>query len=297
MTAALTPQTFRPIVKTDAERILAGIAAHAPEVLLRPDAPVSGNGVVRTWAEVMDVVNAASGPVTVLVDCRSSGPYTIPAGVYEMRNGWLRAVTLGNADENVLIAPEGVRLRNLAGLVSAVALRMAPTSVAPLEFDSLSPAQPPVFGLLFGAKLKSEGSRALVDAAALMGAPALIFGLSFGGSVDDTSTQPIIALAPSAMAIVAGLEPGGSPANIVSGDGSTILQIIGSTALIVPPTVGFTGTVQWGPGPQSWGGPSALRPGFAPGIMVGWPMFDTTIGKPIWWSGTAWVLADGTLAP
>lgn len=40
-------------------------------------------------------------------------------------------------------------------------------------------------------------------------------------------------------------------------------------------------------------GATAARPG-APG--TGEQYFDTTLGKPIWWNGSGWVLADGTAA-
>jgi len=46
-------------------------------------------------------------------------------------------------------------------------------------------------------------------------------------------------------------------------------------------------------------GATANRPAVAP--YVGYPFFDTTLGKPIWAktitaTSTAWVLADGTAA-
>ena len=41
-------------------------------------------------------------------------------------------------------------------------------------------------------------------------------------------------------------------------------------------------------------GTTANRP--TVGLYIGRPYFDTTIGKPIFYTGTAWVLADGTAA-
>jgi hypothetical protein len=40
------------------------------------------------------------------------------------------------------------------------------------------------------------------------------------------------------------------------------------------------------------GGPTADRPGT--GLYLGKPYFDTTLGIPIWWSGTKWVNSSGT---
>ena len=41
-------------------------------------------------------------------------------------------------------------------------------------------------------------------------------------------------------------------------------------------------------------GTTAQRP--TSGLWTGRPYFDTTIGKPIWWKTSGWVLADGTAA-
>lgn len=42
-------------------------------------------------------------------------------------------------------------------------------------------------------------------------------------------------------------------------------------------------------------GTTAQRPTLA-SPDAGWPYFDTTLGKPIWWNGSAWKLSDGTSA-
>lgn len=44
----------------------------------------------------------------------------------------------------------------------------------------------------------------------------------------------------------------------------------------------------------STSGTSANRP--QKNMYIGKTYFDTTIGKPIWWDGSIWVLADGTAA-
>lgn len=40
-------------------------------------------------------------------------------------------------------------------------------------------------------------------------------------------------------------------------------------------------------------GTTATRPTLTT-TDAGTEYFDTTLGKPVWWSGTAWKLADGT---
>lgn len=40
-------------------------------------------------------------------------------------------------------------------------------------------------------------------------------------------------------------------------------------------------------------GTTAQRPGT--GLNIGQQFFDTTLGIPIWWNGTAWVNASGTV--
>jgi hypothetical protein len=41
-------------------------------------------------------------------------------------------------------------------------------------------------------------------------------------------------------------------------------------------------------------GTTAQRP--TDGLWVGRPYFDTTLAKPIWYTGTGWIKADGTAA-
>ena len=266
--------------------------ANPVSVLLKPDAPASDARAVRTWAGVMAIVGASASPVVVWIDCTTSGPYAIPAGKYDLRRAFLVGVKFGNPDENKLLAPEGVILVNLGGLAGSVSLDMSPTTVAPLAFDVVSPAQPPVLGLLLGPVLKNSGTRALAD---VTGTPGLILALVVGGSVDSGSTAPIMALAPGAAGLLSNFAPGGNPGNIVSGGPGTTLQVIGSSAPQTPPSIGFTGTLSYGPNNSAWFGPTSQRPAFAAGDCPGFPYFDSSLGKPIWWIGSGW--CDATGAP
>lgn len=40
-------------------------------------------------------------------------------------------------------------------------------------------------------------------------------------------------------------------------------------------------------------GTTAQRP--TKGLFIGRPYFDKTLNKPIWYDGTDWILADGTI--
>ena len=44
-------------------------------------------------------------------------------------------------------------------------------------------------------------------------------------------------------------------------------------------------------------GPTSSRPlsTVQTPLGIGQPFFDTTIGRPIWWNGTKWIKADGTV--
>lgn len=47
---------------------------------------------------------------------------------------------------------------------------------------------------------------------------------------------------------------------------------------------------------HDWGsGTTADRPA-GTGLVTGDRYFDTTLGLPIWWDGSAWILADGSPA-
>jgi len=43
-------------------------------------------------------------------------------------------------------------------------------------------------------------------------------------------------------------------------------------------------------------GTTSNRPAGLTAANAGQPYFDTTLGKPVWWNGTAWVDATGTSA-
>lgn len=51
---------------------------------------------------------------------------------------------------------------------------------------------------------------------------------------------------------------------------------------------------------QTLSGPTSDRPSDVslaslPNGGVGWSMLDTTLGLPVWWNGTDWIAADGTI--
>lgn len=45
----------------------------------------------------------------------------------------------------------------------------------------------------------------------------------------------------------------------------------------------------------SQSGTTAQRPTAGPLLWIGGPYFDTTLNRPIWWTGTQWIKADGTV--
>jgi len=285
------------MIHTSTGEFAALLAAQANpvSVLLKPDAPANDPRAVRTWAGVMAIVAASASPVVIWIDCTTSGPYTIPAGSYEMARAWLVGAKLGNPEENKLRAPDGVKLRNLGGLASSVWLDAFPSTAPTFAFDTVSPAQPPVLGLVLGATVKNSGSRALADVAG-GGGPGLILGLLIGGSVESTSSAPFMALAPGAVALVSAFAPGSNPANLISGDATTAVQIIGTSGVQTPLSVGFAGSFSYGPSNAAWSGDTAHRPTFNAGDCPGFSYFDSTIGKPVWWTGAAWVDSAGAPA-
>ena len=267
-------------------------------IIFKPNAPPTDVRYAHTWQEVMDLIALSASPIDVWIDCVTSGPFSIPLGVYDMKLATLRSVVFSNPSMNLLIAPEGVQLRNLSSIVGSMGIEGRPSSLATFAFDIPNPGEPPVLVLQLGAALSNRGSRSLIDAPNTGGGPGMIFALYNASAVDDGSTAPIISIAPNGVAILSLLSPGGSPANIVSGDATTQLWIIGTSSPVTPPTVGFTGTLMNLPGGISFGGPTAQRPSLAGGQNIGLSYFDTSLGlhgKPIWWNGTAWVYADGTL--
>lgn len=265
------------------------------DILWRPD----GGGNVRSWEEVMTVINGIKKPVRIWTGPDFAGPYIIPANdePYDMHQAWFESVTIG--DSPPIEMEDGAVLLNLQKIVG-VHLHGRPTSAPALIFTT-TPGQPSVFFIQLAAQLANFGTFPLMRCTA---ASFVIFGIDFQGhGFDPTSTAPIIDLDLGTLTgafINFGSPQLEFPNGAVTGDPtSTFLLVHDGTLPGVGPffSPGFAGTLINNPaGIPGGAGPSSFRPlpALWP-IPIGCCFFDTTIAppRPIFWDGAQWVDANG----
>lgn len=83
---------------------------------------------------------------------------------------------------------------------------------------------------------------------------------------------------------------------VTAGPGSLALRDTGTTLLGAYIKNSGTGATGWLPLMPVVSGTTANRPAASGAGYAGFSYFDTTINKPIWWNGAAWVDATGTAA-
>jgi hypothetical protein len=257
-----------------------------------------GGSRVQTWEQVMAAVASSQTPLTIWID-RVAGdpPLTVPPGVYEMKNATIIGRQLDALDEKIIILADGAVLRNLRQLSGSVGLLGNPTAAPCLEWDPISPFEPPVLLLSEGAVFSNAGTHAMVDVTAGF----VLVNVNRGGYIaPPVPAAPGIALADGSMLILFVLNGvqqlddtflGGTAASVL------LLASDGTLPLPLPALPMFAGlTLNAGGSAAGGGGPTALRPlGIIPGteLSVGTTFYDTTIVKPVWWDGTQWVDVNG----
>lgn len=289
--------------------ILGGAAVH-----WRPD----GTGDATTWYDVMAVVNAHSGPVTIY--CSQPTTYVIepgptePAVVWDMKGAYLVGKN-GPHDSMPVQIRRNATLHNLASVGGGARLQHSKQTGDPpaLTFSPLAPGVAPVFVVRDGAELKS-----LSNATDMMFVtPPGEFYLVFKdlGTAKADGPYPVVAAGPGSQLKVVALTGGLSidtvqPANWIGSDPAAFVGWVHDGSMAFPANfwTGYhpnnAGTNFNMPLGQCGGmGPTAFRPvdqAAAPNPSVGCMYLDTDLaagaGKPVWWNGSGWVDATGTPA-
>lgn len=274
----------------------------------------AGRGDAMTWDDVMVAITASNVPLSIYTEQRAGDPgLTIPAGRYECKGSLITSENLGDDALDMIVCARGVLLRNLK-LSGAVGLqgnnlRSFISDDGPLldNDPSVPRSSPPIYIVREGAQYINNGTGPLVDIPAGMG--VVLGALNGGGFSNGTLSGSFAHLSAGQVVILAasGLTPQ-FDTNTVTGDagaGLVALDHSGNVPVPIAPALFplFTGTVTNAPQTQSGcSGATAFRPGGLLGpTPSGCMYFDTTIGKPVWWTGpdsaTPNIWVDSTGAP
>jgi hypothetical protein len=259
-------------------------------------------GVVTTWAQVQAFIESAVGAISVFID-PSVGQCTVPADVSfdcEGRVSFI-PITFNIQGNGGVFFEDGAELLNVASFRSIRAVG------APTIRPFLRVTQP---GQVLSFR---EGGGVTFDVGATQS--AIKFDADFcqvalfeGAGLDNSNapTQPIVELAAGltfhifAYVNLIGSGPlpdtlyqGGDPGMtfLVFQDPSNITGFVPQPALLATPTIQkyfYAGQM------TAESGATGARPTVA--VSTGQMYFDSTLGKPVWWDGAAWVDATGTPA-
>jgi hypothetical protein len=262
------------------------------DVLWQP----TGGGDVRTWADVMTVIDGSSKPVRVWIGPQADGPYLVPPGVYNLNSAHFEAAQFGFGA--ILELQDGAVFDNLGGLFS-VSLRGSPTTAPCLTFSQstgLGGGQIPV--ALYGGGYENLGTVPLIG----VGNGTFVPFIYQSTGLAPSSTAPLFQTGPgsfNALFIDFANQSIGLPNNMVIGDPTSFLIVVHDGSIpSFPLFAAFAGTVINNPvGVDGGSGPTANRPtaGFS-AIAIGCCYFDVTLGIPVWWTGVGWVDATGAPA-
>lgn len=265
----------------------------AASLTFRPGG-VDGQGVVTTWAQVEAFANAAAVPWDLFVDT-ALGAAEVPAtSTLDMRG----ICTIKGVPTNTsgLIVKDGGYLKNvrcsLGGNVSCEAIT-APGVLFDIENS--------VADFREGGRIENIFGVSLVPCVEV-NASSMVFAFLSAGGIFQNELIPVLKYNVDGFQITAFILTTGGVTplpdeGIIAGAGVTILALHDHTARMGPQSGVLGGIIYDGVAKTQnlvWqSGDTASRP--SSGFMPGHQYFDTDLGIPIWWSGSAWVDATGTV--
>jgi hypothetical protein len=280
----------------------------SPFIVWRTGA-TSGNGIVGSWAEVEAFANAAEATWTLFFD-DTVNQNIVPAAADVDFKGLCVITFSGKGSPGSIFVEDGAKLRNLKGLSTAAVITCECTTTPALYFDVTGA----IFALREGARVQAYNGFDLPAYTNPTAAPiiqvevgSMVFASLEGGGVTYNGAvtgAPLIdfTVAGGFQIFAALVNSAGGIAyenNCIQADAtSTLLVIYDTTTRMGDQSTYFSGTVVNNAIANSsflnWhNGDTASRPTFA--LIVGAMYFDTDLGIPIWYNGTAWVDATGTL--
>lgn len=263
------------------------LSALGNSILWLPGVDSSSPCHVATWAEVMEAFQACNTEFTVFVDDRFGTP-TVPAGTYALDGRMvLKHSTANSATGGSVSLADGAVLQDLKRLEGSF------TGTFELIGNDTSGSACITFtaaGAFRGLELRNRaglrndglGPMILATAAAPSGV------ILRESCILEAAGNPIISVPLGAVFSLYAYAESTREADTIIGAGT--LQTVHDDTFVDNALPNFTGTIidQSAMRPQN--GTTANRP---TATATGQFYFDTTIGKPIWWSGAAWVDATG----
>lgn len=269
----------------------------------------SGGGDVRTWAEVMQVIDSINSPLDIWL--KLGEIYNIPANSlpYNMKNSRFMAILGSNCDVNI---ENGATLLDCAGCQGPVVFIGNSTNPLYPSFDySLfaTGASAAVFLGQYGGYLRQLGTSPMVI---VPDNNFFVFAEEYGGGIDSGSIpgQEIIRLGNFCVILITQIGVTGQyTANCITGPASANMGIQHDGCGIAPtPIPNFLGNIfNIAFGRDGGAGVSAFRPLpiFSP-LIDGLNYWDTTVNKALWWgtplppnppSPPSWMDSFGIIVP
>jgi hypothetical protein len=271
-------------------------------VTFKPGVP-SAAGTVATWAEVDAIATAAEGPWRLYID-DSAAPCEVPPGTTtDFKMYCTIDIVFGQSGGHLLVKDGGL-IKNFLNLMNGSILVEA-ASQHGIEFDQ--PASRT--NIREGGTISNVLGVSTVPAVRIPVDFYVIASIESGALVNTESysepTVPLVEFTSTASPffVVAQIvnTRGGASAispDVLVGDASATLLNIHDVGDRLSTQSGFAGTIVYVPvALQSYlnvaQGNSASR---TPWATTGHMYFDTDLGRPIFYDGSAWVYADGTAA-
>ncbi len=268
-----------------------------PEYTFNPGVTSSGN-ILSTWAEVQAIASTAVGPWTLIIDS-SLAACEVPAGTTTDFN-LFATITFAEPQSGFLTIKDTALLRNVPKVIGGAIVCEAITSTS-MDYT-------------ISTRINIEQGAAIRNIATST-VPAISTGsigffaiASFlAGQLNNDANFGAVPLVDFALnggffvlASLSNSQPGESAfrTNSVISGASSILLVIYDSCDRLPSQPGFLGTYLFTPISQSnnmamANGDTASRPTSL--ATNGTMYFDTTLGIPIWYDGTNWVDATGTI--
>lgn len=279
-------------------------------VVLRPASPYSCNGVLRTWAELMTVVDASSTPLSIDLDPTGSGGVVItaPAGSWDMKGATFRAFNMGaTGDDCTLAIANGASLKNVRGFLGRLLVDCQSTTVGgySLTWDAASASVSGVFSLIFdGSIITVSGTQPAMYADASFWLELRFFNGAFFKQTGVVATKLVTVLASGTLQLVFSGAGGGTSwfpflAGGVGASSHLVVLSDGSAPLATPSSSwsGFTLASISYLSPRGPVMTTADRNTISITKATGHWYYDSTVHKPVYWNGTAWVDSQNTAVP
>jgi hypothetical protein len=294
----LSPASVTDASVSPSSVLIDSTVAMATNIIFQPSVAASGQGIYKTWAEVMAVIAEVQYPLTIGVSFEGYATTTIaiPAGSYDMK----QATIVGIRYEGY-INSMGLKLDPGAQFIDLAEIRhiMIWTQETTVGFPSLewtAPVAPATairfFRITDSAMITNTGTQPVIIANSSHGRINIVSDRAFLYSRYGGNTSKLVhCLSGSSV----GISLHGTSFLI---DNSVLVDSVDSNATLYLSTdglcsasvdaivaAGFLGTISW----SLYEGVYSTYSNMPNDKYVGGTLFNTSIGRNLIWNGTAWI--------